>query len=123
LPRGTELLELHYRSVPSSLDGWLPVPSDALIGIVSVWPGFLKIARTMLTAAGFHADSMVFRDARDRNWERGLKQMSALLCDSVTASRAPNGSRVISFSLLSESSLQELKRYEQFIRHPLAESL
>jgi GntR family transcriptional regulator len=120
-PRGPELLELRYRSVPSSLGKWLPAPSAAMIAIASGWPGFLKLARTMLIAAGFHPDSLIFRDARDPHWRRGLKQMAAIICDSLTATEVPKGCRVISFSLISESSLEELQRYQQFIRDPLAE--
>lgn len=121
LPQGTELLELQYRSVPSSLDKWLPAPSDAIIAVASGWPGFLKLARTMLIAAGFHPDSLVFHDAHQPGWQRGLKQIAAVICDSVTAAEVPKGCRVISFSLISESSLEELQRYQQFIRDPLAE--
>src|SRR6267143_1996990 len=78
-------LTLDFRSVPTSLAGWLPVPSGTLIGIASAWPDFLTLARTMLNAAGFHPDALVFRDARKANWHRGLKQTAAVVCDSVTA--------------------------------------
>src|SRR6266849_3467818 len=61
LPAGTELLTLQVRSVPASLAGWLPAPPGALVGIVSRWPNFLKLSRTLLIAAGLHADSLVFR--------------------------------------------------------------
>src|ERR1700722_9911452 len=53
LPPGAELITLQVRSVPSSLVGYLPAPSGALVGIASRWPNFLKIARTMLIAVGF----------------------------------------------------------------------
>jgi DNA-binding transcriptional regulator YhcF (GntR family) len=119
LPAGTELLTLQVRSVPASLGGWLPAPTGALIGIASAWPGFLKTARTVLTAAGFHSDGLVFRDASKPHWQRGLKQTLAVVCDSVTAKELPAGCRAISFSLLSESSIAELRRYQDFIRHPL----
>jgi len=38
LPDGTEVLELHFRSVTSSLAEWLPAPSGALVGVASSWP-------------------------------------------------------------------------------------
>ena len=120
LPAGTELLELSFQSVPRSLDEWLPAPSDALIGIASGWPGFLKLARTMLTAAGFHVDSMIFRNTNEPAWQRGLKQAAAVICDSVTSSQLPKGCRAIPFSLLSDSATGELRRYQQFILDPLA---
>jgi DNA-binding transcriptional regulator YhcF (GntR family) len=119
VPAGTELLTLQVRSVPASLGGWLPAPTGALIGIASAWPGFLKTAHTVLTAAGFHSDGLVFRDASKPHWQRGLKQTLAVVCDSVTAKELPAGCRAITFSLLSESSIAELRRYQEFIRHPL----
>ncbi len=119
LPEGVDMLTLHFRSVPTSLAGWLPAPSGTLIGIASRWPDFLKLARTMLNAAGFHPDALVFRDARKANWQRGLKQTAAVVCDSVTATELPAGCRAIPFPLLSASSIEELRRYVEFIRNPL----
>jgi GntR family transcriptional regulator len=119
LPAGSELLTLQVRSVPLSLAGWLPAPAAALVGVASRWPDFLKLARTILTAAGFQQDGLVFRDARKANWQRGLEQTAAVVCDSVTAKDLPTGCRAIAFSLLAESSIAELRHYEQFVRNPL----
>jgi DNA-binding transcriptional regulator YhcF (GntR family) len=119
LPSGVDLLTLQVRSVPSTLAGWLPAPSTALVGIASRWDNFLEMARTFLIAAGFESDALIFRDAKKPGWQRGLEQAAAVICDSVTAFDLPGTMRVIPFQLLSESSLTELRRYEQFIRHPL----
>jgi GntR family transcriptional regulator len=119
LPEGTDLLTLRFRSVPSSLGEWLPAPSGALVGIASGWPHFLKLARTMLSAAGFHPDCLVLRDARKPNWQRGLKQTAAVVCDSVVARDLPIGCRAIPFDLLAESSIHELRRYVEFVSKPL----
>jgi DNA-binding transcriptional regulator YhcF (GntR family) len=119
LPQGTDMLTLQVRSVQTSLAGWLPAPSSTLIGIASAWPNFLKLARTILHAAGFHPDALVFRDARKANWQRGLQQTAAVVCDSVTATLLPTGCRAIPFHLLSESSIAELRRYVEFITHPI----
>ncbi len=119
LPEGTDVLTLQVRSVPTSLAGWLPAPSDTLIGIVSGWPNFLKLARTILHAAGFQPDALVFRDTRRSNWQRGLQQTAAVVCDSVTATLLPAGCRAIPFPLLSESSIAELRRYHEFITSPI----
>ncbi|HET9408673.1 MAG TPA: GntR family transcriptional regulator [Candidatus Sulfotelmatobacter sp.] len=119
LPPGIELLTLQIRSVPSSLAGYLPAPADALIGVASRWPEFLKVARAMLHAAGFDADSLVFRDAREPNWQRGLKETAAVICDSLIASDLPAGCRGIPFPLLSESTVAELRRYEEFVSQPM----
>jgi DNA-binding transcriptional regulator YhcF (GntR family) len=120
LPAGTECLALHVRSVPGSLAPWLPARPDFLIGIASRWPNFLKSARTMLVAAGFHPDSLVFRDARKQGWQKGLRQTAGVVCDSLTATRVPDGCRAIPFPLLAESSLAELQHYQDFITRPLS---
>jgi len=119
LPQRADLLVLQVRSVPTSLAGYLPAPSGILVGVASRWPGFLKLARTMLLAAGFHPDALVFRDARKQNWQRGLKEAAAVVCDTLTAADSPASFRILSFPLVSESSLAELRRYEDFIRAQL----
>ena len=122
LPEGTELLTLQIRSVPASLAGWLPAPPGVLLGIASRWRGFLKLARTMLGAAGFHPDTLIFRDACKPNWRRGLKETKAVVCDLATAADLPKTFLIVPFPLVSESSLDELKHYEQFIGAPPAAS-
>jgi GntR family transcriptional regulator len=120
LPPGSELITLQARSVPESLAGWLPAPQNALVAVVSRWPGFLKLGRTMLLASGFHPDTLVFRDARKKNWQRGLGEVAAVVCDRVTAAeltstRTRNPPRVVLFSLLSEGSTRELQEYVKFL--------
>jgi GntR family transcriptional regulator len=122
LPPGTDLITLQIQSVPASLAGFLPAPSGALVGVASRWPQFLKVARAVLSAAGFHSDSLIFRDAREPDWKRGLKQTAAVVCDLLTAAELPDGCRAISFSLLSELSIAELKRYQEFIQQPIESS-
>jgi hypothetical protein len=95
----------------------------AWTGVASRWPGFLKMGRTILAAAGFHPESLLFRDARKANWQRGLKETAAVVCDSVTASELPKTFRVVQFPLVSEATLAELRRYEKFIRNPLVPSV
>ncbi len=119
LPEGIDILTLQVRSVPTSLSGWLPAPAEKLVGIASGWPGFLKVARTLLHAAGFPPDGLVFRDARKTNWQRGLEQTAAVVCDTVTAAMLPAACRAIPFPLLSDSSIGELHRYVEFIQNPL----
>lgn len=119
LPAEAELIILQIRSVPTSLAGYLPAPSGALVGVASRWPEFLKVARAVLNAAGFHPDSLVFRDAREPDWQRGLKQTAAVVCDLLTAAELPAGARAIPFSLLSESSIAELRRFEEFVHQPI----
>jgi len=119
LPSGSELVTLQISSVPTSLAGHLPAPAGALVGVASRCAELLKIGRAVLSAAGFHPDCLVFRDAREGNWHRGLKQTSAVVCDSLTAAQLPAGCRAIPFPLLSETSIEELRRCEAFIRQPI----
>jgi GntR family transcriptional regulator len=119
---GTDMLILQIRSVPDSLSGYLPAPFGALVGVASRWKEFLKIARSVLTAAGFSPDSLVFRDAREPDWQRGLKQTAAVVCDVLTAAELPAGCRALPFPLLSEASVTELRRFEEFVRNPLENS-
>lgn len=118
VPEGVELLTLQVRSVPASLAEWLPAPAGVLLGVASRWEGFLKMGRTILGAAGFEAESLLFRDARKANWRRGLKEAKAVVCDLVTAAELPKTFLVVPFALVAEASIDELKRYEQFIAGP-----
>jgi DNA-binding transcriptional regulator YhcF (GntR family) len=115
LPPGAEVVTLQVRSVNASLAQWLPAPSAALVGVASRWPGFLNLARTLLLAAGFSPESLVFRDARKPNWQRGLKHAAAIVCDTVTAQSLTKNSRSLVFPLLSEASLEELRRLQESI--------
>jgi DNA-binding transcriptional regulator YhcF (GntR family) len=119
LPAGVELLTLGVRSVPTSLSEWLPAPTGALVAIASRWPDFLKLARTMLLAAGFQSDALLLCDARKPNWQRGLKQAAAVVCDSATADLLPAAPRKIVFALLAKASLSELAKYRDFLSDPL----
>ncbi|MFC5863509.1 GntR family transcriptional regulator [Acidicapsa dinghuensis] len=115
LPMGTELVTLQIRSAHRWLDPWLPEIKGELMGVVSHWPEFLTIARTMLIAAGLSPESLIFRDPRRPRWSRGLDQTSAILCDAYTAAtRAlPKGPRIIIFPLLADSAREELARFSQ----------
>lgn len=122
LPPGAELLTLQVRSVPTSLNDWLPAPKGILIGVASRWPGFLKMARTVLTAAGLDPETLIFRDATKPNWQRGLKETAAVVCDVLTATKLPKGPYILKFPLLSEDSLKTLQRYEKFLTPPCPKS-
>jgi hypothetical protein len=91
LPAEAEFVTLPIRSVPTSLARYLPAPAGTLVGVASRWPEFLKVARAVLNAAGFHSDGLVFRDTGATNWHRGLKPTAAVVCDSLTAAELPAG--------------------------------
>lgn len=107
----TDLLVLHSASVVERMRGQTRPSPDSLVAIVSRWPEFLKWARTMLVAAGLDADALSFRDARERNWEKGLRSAAFVITDSLMAPRIPTGCEVKVFRILAESSLKEIREY------------
>jgi len=113
LPKGFELVVLPIRSATGWLSPWLPAPDGHLIAVVSHWPEFLDRARTMLVAAGLPLDSLLFRDARSRNWRRGLEQVTAILCDCYTAqsARLPQKPFELVFPILADSAAAALRHY------------
>ncbi|HTZ74333.1 MAG TPA: GntR family transcriptional regulator [Candidatus Aquilonibacter sp.] len=119
LRRGADPLILRVNSVPKSLAPWLPAPTGSLVGVASRWPGFLKLGRNVLAAAGFTPEGLLIRDARKPGWQRGLSETAAVACDSVTAGELPKGARAIIFPLLSEAAVNDLRRYDEFVRTPL----
>jgi len=109
---GSRVHSLQIRSVPMSLAEHLPPQKDRagiLLGIASRWPDFLRFARTMLVAAGFDADALIVRDARDPHWRDGLAQAAAVVCDLETASQLA-GARVIVSRVLAEGVAEELNQ-------------
>ena len=109
----TDVLVLHSASVVESMRGQTRPPRDALVAVVSRWPEFLRWARTMLVAAGLDADALSFRDARDRNWEKGLRSAAFVITDSLMQPRMPAGCEVKVFRVLAESSLKEIQAYAE----------
>jgi len=111
-----DVLVLHSASVVERMRGQTRPPRDALVAVVSRWPEFLRSARTMLVAAGLDADALSFRDARERNWEKGLRSAAFVITDSLMAPRIPVGCEVKLFRVLAESSLNEIRAYaERFL--------
>jgi DNA-binding transcriptional regulator YhcF (GntR family) len=112
LPEGTPLLVLRIRSAADSLTRHLPAPKASLIGIASRWPKFLDVARTMLLAAGVDEEALMVRDARLPDWQIGLKEAAAIVCDSWTAQSVAAGIHVLRFPLVADASLAELREIE-----------
>ncbi len=100
---------VRVRGVAESLAAFVPFPRSALVGVVSAWPRFLELARTMLIAAGCDADALVLRDAHAPGALDGLGRLDAVVCDGVTAQGMPKGLKVICFRLLSDEGLSELR--------------
>src|SRR5687768_4668748 len=109
----TEVLVLHSASIVESFRGETKPSREALVAIVSRWPEFLRWARTLLVAAGLDADALSFRDARERNWEKGLRSAAFVITDSLMAPRIPAGCQMKIYRVLSEASLKEIRDYEK----------
>lgn len=114
VPRGCELIALQVRRVASALAPFVPSRKDVLVVIASQWPGFLNIARTLLTAAGYASEALVFRDARLKGWERGVQPGMAVVCDVVTSGAVPSRVHKIVFPLISDACIAELQSCERF---------
>lgn len=119
LPAHVELITLQITNVPAELKDWLPVPPAALVGIVSRWPEFVKIARTMLVAAGFDADALITRQRGQPDWKEGLTTAAAVVCDVATADHLPERVNAVLFRLVSAVTLAELQHIEQGIEQSL----
>lgn len=109
----SDLLVLHSASIVESMSGETKPSRDSLVAIVSRWPEFLRWARTLLVAAGLDADALSIRDARERNWEKGLRSAAFVITDSLMAPRIPAGCDVKIYRVLAQSSLKEIRECEQ----------
>ena len=104
----SDLLVLHSGSIVESMQGQTKPSRESLVAIVSRWPEFLRWARTLLVAAGLDADALSFRDARERNWEKGLRSAAFVITDSLMAPRIPAGCEVKIYRVLAQSSLKDI---------------
>lgn len=115
LPTGTTCLLLRARSVVEALQGQERPPVEALIAVVSRWPGFLQWTRTMLVAAGVDSEALDFRDARERGWQKGLAASAFVITDAITAEDLPAGCRARVFRIIADASIAEALNFvEQF---------
>ena len=112
VPAGIELVVLPITSANRWLLPWMPAPKGLLIAVVSHWPEFLEKARTMLAAAGVPAEALLFCDAHKPGWQRGVADVSGVLCDAYTASVAklPKGPQVVVFPLLADHTREVLRQ-------------
>ena len=111
LPAGTPCLLLHARSVEGAMKGKEPPPPDALVAVVSRWPGFLRWARTMLVAAGLDPEAVSARDAHAPGWRRGLRSAAFVITDAVTAARLPGDCDARVFRIIADHSIAELRGF------------
>lgn len=108
VPAHLSFCPLVTQSFSPLLASWLPAPTDVLIVVVSSWPPFLDFARTVLVAAGFSPDALLFREAHHPTLESDLHHASAVVCDSLTATSLSHR-RIIVSPLIASSCLAELR--------------
>ncbi len=117
LPAGTELTVLAVHPVSLELmvhlQRYLPDHAGELVGIASRWPEFLRIAQTLLVAAGLAPESLLVRDATKPGWQRGLEATAGVVCDAVTALELPKSAFPLRFMLLNAATLEELHKQEE----------
>jgi GntR family transcriptional regulator len=111
-PAQTEMTILEIRPIPPAIRKYLPQAGEGLIGIASRWPDFLRIAHTMMVAAGVAPESLVVRDAARAGWKRGLEHCFAIVCDAAIKQQLPEVRHRIAFNLLDEPSLTHLRQIE-----------
>ena len=109
----SDVLVVHSGSVAESMRGETRPAPDALVAVVSCWPDFLRWSRTLLVAAGLDADALTFRDARERDWEKGLRSATFVITDSVMAAKIPKGCTTKVFRIISDASLKEIRAYAE----------
>lgn len=116
LPQKMACLLIRTRSVTETIKYENPPASEELIVIISRWPAFLQYARSVLAAVKVDQDSLSFRDAREPNWNKGLRSASFIITDASIAPLIPPGIKVRTFQIISEASMNELRNYvEKFL--------
>jgi GntR family transcriptional regulator len=118
LPDHHDCVALQVRSVPRSLAPYLPIRPDALIVVASRWKGFLQWARVLLLSAGVDPDAMELRDAGRPRWHHGVARATVVIADVLTARDVPRGCRMVAFPIVSDASLDELRRYARLAGAP-----
>lgn len=122
LPPDTSFLLLHMRSVSDELQGRERPTPDDLITVVSHWDELFKWAKTILVAAGVDADTICFRDAKRRDWQKGLAASWLVITDALTAEKIPASCTHRVFHIIADSSLDELRRFKNFLAKPLTQN-
>jgi DNA-binding transcriptional regulator YhcF (GntR family) len=110
LPPEVSCKFLHSRSVPKVLESQPEPDPDTLITVISRWPDFLQWSRTTLVSVGISADAIELRDAKRKGWERGLSSRKFIITDSFLAQHFPKGCKPKVFPIISDESLEELRK-------------
>ncbi len=100
---------LRINSVQNELRGKERPAKSELIGVASGWETFLKWSKMMLVAAGINHEQLILRDARGKDWQRGLASCAFVIADSATAQLLPENIRARVFRLIAQQTIDELR--------------
>lgn len=103
------IVSLKINSAQVGIQGQQRPNKSDLIGIVSGWEMFLRWAKTFLIAVGIEAESIITRNAHEKNFQKGLDSCVFLITDSATAQLLPKNPEMRIFQLVSDNSIAELK--------------
>lgn len=103
------IFSLKINSAQDEIKGQQKPEADNLIGIVSGWEMFLRWAKIFLIAVGIDGESIVLRDAKEKNFQKGLASCLFVITDSATAEILPKSLEKKVFRLIAEDSIEELK--------------
>jgi len=111
LPPEYPCLFLRSRSIARSLSRETRPAPDTTITVISRWPDFLNWARTTLVAVGIDATALDLRDAREKDWDRGLTSKTFIVTDHFTSRKLPPRCRARTFQVIADESLDELRKH------------
>lgn len=103
-----QIIPLKINSALSEIQGQHKPQTNDLIGIVSGWEIFLRWAKTFLIAVGIEADCLIIRDAREKDFQKGLDSCLFTITDSATAESLPNTLNLRIFRLISNDTIEQL---------------
>jgi DNA-binding transcriptional regulator YhcF (GntR family) len=109
LPPNKTCIYLKTNSAAISMIGHARPSENDLIAVVSGWDRFLLLAKTMLLAAQIEAESLIIRSTDEPDWQKGLKNASLIICDSLTAKQLQPNQQIRVFHLIADESVEELK--------------
>lgn len=108
---GTEQMRhfLKVQSVPAAMIGEKRPSENDLIAVVSGWEKFLFLSKTFLIAAKVAPECLILKNTKQKNWRKGLENVSMIICDSLTATKLKPHENIRVFPIISEQSLNEVK--------------
>jgi len=62
-------------------------------------------------AVGIDATALDLRDAREKDWDRGLTSKTFIVTDHLTSRKLPPRCRARTFQVIGDESLDELRKH------------